>query len=88
MKLSNYLNLNTLDFLKGLFLAVLTAVLTAVYDSLQLGSLAFDWKKIGIVATTSAVAYLLNRLVSNSEGKLFKSEKIGIGGGIKNPKKP
>ena len=44
---------------KGLIVAVVSAVLTAIYDTLQQGSLKFDWKHIGIVAATTAAAYLL-----------------------------
>ena len=85
MKLSNFLKLNILDFTKGLFLAVITAVLTVIYDTLNQGNLSFDWTKIALTALTSAIGYILNRFVSNSQGQLFKDDK-SIGGGIKNPK--
>jgi hypothetical protein len=47
------------DFLKGLLLAVISAVLTVVATSLDAGSLTFNWKAIGLVAASTAVSYLI-----------------------------
>lgn len=47
------------DFVQGLLIAVLTAVLTLVVDTLQEGTLNFDWKLILTTALTAAGAYLL-----------------------------
>ena len=41
---SSFLTLNTRDFVKGLFIAVITAVITVVYTTIQTGTLSFDWK--------------------------------------------
>jgi hypothetical protein len=67
--------LNFNDFVKGLAVAVLTSVLTIVYDVVQTGSLTFDWKHIGTAAITTAIAYLLKNLFTNSTGTLLKKEK-------------
>jgi putative exporter of polyketide antibiotics len=74
MNNSTFLNLNLSDFVKGLILAVLTSVLTIVYDVVQTGSLSFDWKHIGTAAITTAIAYLLKNLFTNSTGTLLKKE--------------
>jgi hypothetical protein len=71
---STFLNLNVNDFIKGLAVAVLTSVLTIVYNTLQTGSLAFDWTSIATTALTAAIAYLMKNLLTNSEGKLFKKD--------------
>jgi hypothetical protein len=71
---STFLNLNFNDFVKGLAVAVLTSVLTIVYDVVQTGSLTFDWKHIGTAAITTAIAYLLKNLFTNSTGTLLKKE--------------
>jgi len=71
---STFLNLNFNDFVKGLSVAVLTSVLTIVYDVVQTGSLTFDWKHIGTAAITTAIAYLLKNLFTNSTGTLLKKE--------------
>lgn len=71
---STFLNLNFNDFVKGLAVAVLTSVLTIVYDVVQTGSLTFDWKHIGTAAITTAIAYLLKNLFTNSTGTMLKKE--------------
>lgn len=52
-------SLQTRDAIKGLVIAVLTAVLTVAYASLEAGTLNFDWKLIGTTALTSALAYIM-----------------------------
>lgn len=71
---SNFFSLNLLDFAKGLFIAVLTSVITLLYTSIESGELTFDWKLIGTTALTSALAYIMKNLLTNSEGKLLKKE--------------
>lgn len=72
---STFLSLNLQDLIKGLIMAVLGTVLTIVYDVVQTGSLTFDWKQIATAAATTAIAYLLKNLVSNSAGQFLKKEK-------------
>lgn len=71
---STFLNLNSSDFIKGLIMAVLSSVITVVYQTVEAGSLVFDWKAIGIIALTSALAYIMKNLFTNSTGKLFAPE--------------
>jgi hypothetical protein len=73
--MSTFLNLNSSDFLKGLIMAVLTTVITVVYQTVEAGSLVFDWKAIGTMALTSALAYIMKNLFTNSTGKLFAKEQ-------------
>lgn len=73
--MSTFLNLNTSDFLKGLLMAVLSSVITIVYQTVEAGSLVFDWKAIGTMAITSALAYIMKNLFTNSNGKLFATEQ-------------
>jgi hypothetical protein len=72
--MSTFLNLNSSDFLKGLIMAVLSSVITVVYQTVEAGSLTFDWKAIGTIALTSALAYIMKNLFTNSTGKLFATE--------------
>lgn len=71
---STFLNLNSSDFLKGLIMAVLSTVITIVYQTVEAGSLVFDWKAIGTMALTTALAYIIKNLFTNSEGKFFGKE--------------
>lgn len=66
--------LNLKDFGKGLLLAVLTPILTIIYQSLNAGSLTFDWKLIITTGVSAGLAYLLKNLFSNSNGDFAKME--------------
>ena len=72
---SKFLNLDSTDFIKGLIMAVLSTVITVVYQTVEAGSLTFDWKAIGTMALTSALAYIMKNLFTNSTGQLFGKEK-------------
>jgi hypothetical protein len=72
--MSKFLNLNSTDFIKGLIMAVLSSVITVIYQTVEAGSLTFDWKAIGTMALTSALAYIMKNLFTNSTGKLFGKE--------------
>lgn len=72
---SNFLNLNFKDLAKGLVLAVITAVLTYLYEVLQTGDFTIiDWKLVGSTALVAAIGYLFKNLLTNSEGQMLKSE--------------
>lgn len=72
---STFLTLNTADFIKGLIISVLSSVLTVVYQTVEAGSLVFDWKSIGTIALTSGLAYIMKNLFTNSTGSLFAKEQ-------------
>jgi hypothetical protein len=72
---SSFLNIDLKDLGKGLIVAVLTSVLTIVYNTVESGSLTFDWKLIATTAITTGLGYLLKNLLTNSQGETFKSEK-------------
>jgi hypothetical protein len=69
---SKKFSLNWLDTAKSLIMAVLTSVLTAVYDMLQVEDLVFHWKKIGVIALTSSIAYLIKNFFTPQ----FEKKKI------------
>ena len=58
--------LNTRDFLRGLLVAVLTPVFVIVQQSIQLGSLSFNWKAIGMAAVGGFLAYLTKNFFTDS----------------------
>jgi hypothetical protein len=72
---STFFNLNATDFIKGLLMAVLSSVITVVYQTIEVGSLVFDWKAIGTIALTSGLAYIMKNLFTNSTGGFLKREK-------------
>ena len=73
--MSTFFNLNIQDLAKGLIVTVLTSVLTIAYNTVNAGSLTFDWKAIGLTALTSGLAYLMKNLLTNSEGEFLGKEK-------------
>jgi hypothetical protein len=71
---STIFTLNTNDFLKGLIMAVLSSVITVIYQTIEAGSLVFDWKVIGTMALTAGLAYIMKNLFTNSNGGFLKRE--------------
>ncbi len=69
------MSLDIKDLSKGLVMAVLSSVLTIIYSTVNVGSLSFDWQSIGMAAITSAIAYLMKNLFTNSDGKFLAEEK-------------
>lgn len=74
MKMSSYLSLNSVDYIKGLLMAVLTAVITVVYTSIQEGTVVFNWKVIAMSALSAALAYITKNFLTNSENKILQPE--------------
>lgn len=64
---SKFLSLNLEDLGKGLLVAVITPVFTIISQSLEAGSLTFDWKAIGITALAAALAYLTKNFLQPSQ---------------------
>lgn len=61
-------NLNLSDWVRGLIVAVVTGPITILLDSLNEGSLTFDWKKIGTVALAAGLSYVVkNWLLTPNE---------------------
>ena len=63
------------DFWRGFIIAILTAPLTILYETVQVGSLTFDWKKVSAVALAAGIAYLLKNLATGQGGKLLTDAK-------------
>ena len=72
--MSTFLNLNSSDFIKGLIMAVLSSVITVIYQTVEAGLLVFDWKAIGTMALTAGLAYIMKNLFTNSAGVFLKKE--------------
>jgi len=67
------------DFWRGFIVAVLTAPLIIIYDTVNAGSLTFDWKKIVGVAIAAAIAYLLKNMATGVNGRLLTNAPGGPG---------
>lgn len=62
------------DAVKGLFLTVITTLLTAVGTALNTGG-AVNWHTVGMTAGTVAIAYVVKQLTSNSDGTPLVAEE-------------
>ena len=69
--MSDMFSLQTRDFIKGLIVFVFGAVLTVILQMLQSGFSNIDYKQIILIATTSAISYLLKNLFSDNQGKFL-----------------
>lgn len=59
--------LNLRDLLRGLLVAVISGVLTALLPLLQDPEFIFKWRNIGVVAATTGISYLLKNWISPGE---------------------
>lgn len=74
---SAFLNLHWKDLLKGFIVAVVGAILTALYTVLEAGQLPAnwdEWKPMLIGGLAAGIAYLLKNLFTNSNDELLKPE--------------
>ena len=84
MKKSKFMKLDARDFLKGLLVAVLTALLTGLYQLLQAGG-DLTWlamKPVVMASAAAGLSYLIKNLLSNSEDQFVmneKGKKVGAG---------
>lgn len=89
MKNSKLFKLNLNDFLKGLLVVVLTAIVSTLYQNFISVPPKIDW---GMVLNNSIIAglgYILKNLGTNSRGKvLAKEKKSDLGGGTAGTIKP
>lgn len=76
---SGIFRLGWADLVRGLIVAVLSAVLTYLYSGLlgdgTLDLAELDWRKVGGISAAATAAYLLKNLVSDADGKALG--KIG-----------
>lgn len=74
--MSKFFSLNFRDLLKGMIVAALTVVVTALATSLQSQSLPTleQWKQIGMMALASGLSYFLKNFLTNSEDKFLQPD--------------
>ena len=58
MNQSKKYSLNWQDLAKGLLIAILTPVIVIIQQSIQAGSLTFNWQQLGMAAVGGLIAYL------------------------------
>lgn len=74
---SKFLRLNRRDFIKGLIVTVICALITGAYQALASG-FEFNWitlKPVVIAAIGAGVSYLTKNLLTNSKGSFMTYEE-------------
>lgn len=74
--MSNFLNLNIDDLVKGFIVAFLSTALTGLIATLDSGALPTlaELKSAGVVGLTAGISYLLKNLLTNSQGVILKKD--------------
>lgn len=67
--MSKIFTLNVQDAVKGIIVAVLSAVIALVLSMLQNG-IAIDWKQVGITALVAGLGYITKNFLSDEQGKI------------------
>ena len=67
---SEFLTLDVRDWLKGLLMAVLSAVLMVVIELLKTNH-PIDWAAVGITAMIAALSYILKQLGTDGNGMVL-----------------
>ena len=73
---SKFLTLNTRDIVKALILTFITALLTGIYQLMQVGTL-LTWdalKPIVVSSIATVIGYLLKNVLTNSNDEFMKGE--------------
>jgi hypothetical protein len=74
--MSEFMKLNGQDFIKGIIVAGLVAVLGSLQTILEAGALptGAEWITISKMAGAAIISYLLKNLFTNSQGQIAKAE--------------
>lgn len=79
--MNHIFNLKVRDFVKGLAIAVASAVLSTVYALLQAPDFSFaslDWNRIGTIALTTGISYLMTNFLSSGSPESGNERIAGI----------
>ena len=80
---SKKFRLNWQDYAKGIVVAILTPVIFIIQNSLDAGTLSFNWKQISIAAISGFVAYLVKNFFTSSQTIVRGlSEEDGVDNGL------
>jgi len=74
MKKAKLFSLGLKDWIKGLVMAVLAAVVVLIQETIATGSLHFDWQSIGKTALLTAIAYITKNFLTNSKDEFLSKE--------------
>ena len=70
-------NLGTIklsDWHRGLIVAILSTPIAIIYQSIQAGSLVFDWKAIIMAALSGGLGYIIKNLATGINGNILTNK--------------
>jgi branched-subunit amino acid transport protein len=73
---STFLNLNLRDLIKGFAVAIVTALLTGIYQVIQSGGV-IDWttiKPVVLAAIGAGLSYIIKNYLTNSKDEILTKE--------------
>lgn len=73
---SSQFTLNLRDVIKGLIVAVITPVFTIMLNSINAGSLTFNWRQIWMTAVGAMLAYFLKNFLTPSQVRITDPEVV------------
>ena len=77
MKFSNFFTLDKRDFIKGLWVAIFSAVITFLYQAVLTPDPVFSvatLKAMGLAIAGAVLAYLTKNLTTNNAGQVLKKD--------------
>lgn len=75
MKSSPLFSLNKHDLFKGILLAILTPAVFIIEQTINAGSLTFDWKTIGMASAAGFVGYIIKNFLTPLEAPKTEEPK-------------
>jgi hypothetical protein len=63
------------DGVKAVIVAAISAPVGIMLDTLNTGTLTFDWKKITVAALTGGLSYLAKNFLTGANGQLLSNGK-------------
>lgn len=63
------------DLWRGLIVAVVMAVLTTIYQTIQTGSLAINWTTVAVAGIGAGISYILKNFGTGVNGRMMTNSK-------------
>ena len=74
---SQLFSINWADAIKGFILAVISALVTGVYQAIQTGGISFTWafwQPIVYISLSAGLSYLIKNFLTNGSDKFLSAE--------------
>jgi len=76
--MSNLFRLSSKDLIRGLIVAVLTAILPFIQEITTTQNLEIDWGKVASIGIMAGIGYLIKNFLTDDTGKLGGKYQVTI----------